>query len=168
LIPGPVNPPPLIRPAEPQDVPALLGLIRELAAYERLTAEVEATEDGLRESLFGPARCAEALLAWTDRAPEPVGIAVFFRNFSTFLARPGLWLEDLYVRPEHRGRGLGKALLLAVARIAEERGCGRFEWTVLDWNTPSIAFYERMGAEMKADWRIMRVSGPALRRLGRP
>jgi len=158
----------VIRPVEPADLPALLGLIRDLAVYERLEHEVEATEERLRETLFGPERRAEALLAWPEGAPEPAGMAVFFHNFSSFLARPGLYLEDLYVRPEARGQGLGKALLLAVARIAVERGCGRFEWTVLDWNTSAIDFYEGMGADMKPDWRIMRVTGEALERLGRP
>jgi GNAT superfamily N-acetyltransferase len=156
---------PSIRPATEADVPVLLGFIRELAAYEKLTHEVSASEEQLRNTLFGPRTFAEALLASVDETP--VGFALFFHNYSTFLARPGLYLEDLYVQPAYRGRGLGKLLLATVARLAVERGCGRYEWTVLDWNTPSIRFYESLGAEMKGDWRIMRVSGSALERLAR-
>jgi len=149
-----------IRPATEVDVPILLMFIRELAEYEKLTHEVSATEQQLHTTLFGPRRFAEALLAYADG--EPVGFVLFFHNYSTFLARPGMYLEDLFVRPAYRGRGLGKLLLTTVARIAVERGCGRYEWTVLDWNTPSIRFYESLGAEMKGDWRIMRVTGAAL------
>jgi GNAT superfamily N-acetyltransferase len=152
-----------IRPATEADVPLLLSFIRELADYEKLTHEVSATEEKLRATLFGPRRFAEALLAHADE--EPAGFALFFHNYSTFLARPGLYLEDLFVRPAYRGRGLGKSLLTTVARIAVERGCGRYEWTVLDWNTPSIRFYESLGAEMKGDWRIMRVTGTALEKM---
>lgn len=152
-----------IRPATEADVPVLLKFIRELAEYEKLTHEVRANETQLRETLFGPRRFAEALLACVD--DEPVGFALFFHNYSTFLARPGLYLEDLFVRPAHRGRGLGKGLLAAIARIAVERGCGRYEWTVLDWNMPSIRFYESLGAEMKGDWRIMRVTGETLEKM---
>ena len=154
-----------IRPATEADVPALLTFIRELAEYEKLTHEVSATEDQLRATLFDPRRFAEALLACVD--DEPVGFALFFHNYSTFLARPGLYLEDLFVRPAYRGRGLGKLLLTTIARIASERGCGRYEWTVLDWNTPSIRFYESLGAEMKRDWRIMRVTGTALEKMAK-
>lgn len=151
------------RPATEADVPVILSLIRELADYEKLTHEVVATVDSLRETLFGPRPCAEALMGCVDG--QAVGFALFFQNYSTFLARPGLHLEDLYVQPAHRGCGLGKALITAVARIAQERGCGRYEWTVLDWNTPAIRFYESLGAEMKGDWRIMRVTGDALEKM---
>jgi GNAT superfamily N-acetyltransferase len=154
-----------IRPATEADVPVLLSFIRELADYEKLTHEVSATEEQLRATLFSPRRFAEALLACAD--DTPVGFALFFHNYSTFLARPGLYLEDLYVQPPFRGLGLGKLLLTTVARISVERGCGRYEWTVLDWNTPSIRFYEGLGAEMKSDWRIMRVTGAALENMAK-
>jgi GNAT superfamily N-acetyltransferase len=152
-----------IRTATRADVPAILAFIRELAEYEHLTHEVVATEELLATSLFGPRPAAEVLIACADGAP--VGFALFHPNYSTFLARPGLYLEDLFVRPAFRGRGLGKRLLIEVARLAVERGCGRYEWSVLDWNTPSIRFYESLGAEMHGDWRRMRVTGPALERL---
>lgn len=152
-----------IRPASEADVPVILSLIRGIAEYEKLSHEVTATESEVRESLFGARPYAECLLGCVDG--EPVGFAVFFHNFSTFLAKPGLYLEDLFVRPEHRGCGLGKALIKAVAKIAVERGCGRYEWTVLDWNQPAIEFYQSLGAEMKSDWRIMRVTGEALNRM---
>lgn len=148
------------RNATEEDVPLLLAFIRELAEYEKLSAEVTATEEQLRATLFGTRRFAEALLACINN--QPVGFAIFFHNYSTFLARPGLYLEDLYVQPAFRGRGLGKLLITTIARIAVERGCGRFEWTVLDWNKPSIEFYESLGAEMKSDWRIMRATGECL------
>jgi GNAT superfamily N-acetyltransferase len=138
-----------IRAATEADVPLILAFIRELAAYEKLSAEVTATEEQLRLTLFGPRRFAEALFACAD--DQPVGFAIFFHNYSTFLAQPGLYLEDLYVQPAFRKRGLGKLLITTIARIAVERGCGRFEWTVLDWNKPSIEFYESLGAEMKAN-----------------
>jgi GNAT superfamily N-acetyltransferase len=154
-----------IRSATEVDVSVLLAFIRELADYEKLTREVSATEEQLRATLFGPRPFAEALIACAD--DEPVGFALFFHNYSTFLARPGLYLEDLYVRPSYRGKGLGKLLLTTAARIAVERGCGRYEWTVLDWNKPSIDFYESLGAEMKSDWRIMRVTGAALERMAK-
>jgi len=134
-----------VRAATEADVAVLLAFIRELAEYEKLTHEVSATEEQLRRTLFGPRPFAEALLACVDA--EPVGFALFFHNCSTFLARPGLYLEDLYVQPPFRGCGFGKLLLTTVARIAVERGCGRYEWTVLDWNTPSIRFYESLGAK---------------------
>lgn len=136
------------RPATEADVPVILSLIRGIAEYEKLAHEVTATEVQVRESLFGPRPYAECLLGCSDGVP--VGFAVFFHNFSTFLAKPGLYLEDLFVRPEHRGCGLGKALITAVAQIAVERGCGRYEWTVLDWNQPAINFYQSLGAEMKS------------------
>jgi GNAT superfamily N-acetyltransferase len=151
------------RPATEADVPVLLQLIRELADYEKLTDEVVATEDSLRHTLFGPSKYAEALIGSIDGVPA--GMAIFFHNYSTFLARPGLYLEDLYVQPAARGCGLGKALITAVARVAHERGCGRYDWTVLDWNQPAIDFYHRLGAETKPDWRIMRVTGDALQRM---
>lgn len=151
------------RPATGADVPVILDLIRCLAEYEKLSHEVTATEDALRATLFGERRAAEVLIGCVDG--QPAGFAVFFQNYSTFLARPGMYLEDLFVRPEHRGRGLGKALITAVARLAVERGCGRYEWTVLDWNTPAIDFYRSLGAQMMSDWRIMRVTGDALREL---
>jgi GNAT superfamily N-acetyltransferase len=154
-----------IRPVTEADVPVLLAFIRELAEYEKLAHEVSANEEQLRATLFGPRPFAEALLAYVD--DDPAGFALFFHNYSTFLARPGLYLEDLYVRPAHRRRGLGRRLLTTVARLAVERGCGRYEWTVLDWNTPSIRFYESLGAEMKSDWRIMRVAGAALENLAK-
>ena len=154
-----------VRPAVETDVPVLLRLIRELADYEKLTDLVVASEEKLLQTLFGEKRVAEALVGHVGG--EPVGMAIYFQNYSTFLAKPGLYLEDLYVQPTHRGKGLGKALITAVARIAVERGCGRYEWTVLDWNTPAIEFYESLGAEMKSEWRIMRVTGPALEQMAR-
>jgi len=153
-----------IRPARPADVPAILRLIRALAEYEKLAHEVVATEDALRETLFGPRPAAEVLLA--EEGGAAVGLALFFPNYSTFLARPGIYLEDLFVESAHRGRGIGKALLQAVARLAVQRGCGRFEWSVLDWNASAIRFYEALGARPMSDWTVMRVTGEALRRLG--
>jgi GNAT superfamily N-acetyltransferase len=154
----------VIRSARPGDVAAILRLIRALAEYEKLAHEVVATEAALRETLFGAQPAAEVLLAEEDG--HAVGLALFFQNYSTFLARPGIYLEDLFVEPAHRGRGIGKALLQAVARLAVRRGCGRFEWSVLDWNTPAIEFYRALGARPMSDWTIMRVTGEALRRLG--
>ena len=153
-----------LRPAVRGDVPEILRLIRALAEYERLSHEVVATEAALAATLFGEAPAAEVLLA--EEQGRAVGFALFFRNFSTFLARPGIYLEDLFVEPAYRGRGIGKALLQAVARLAVQRGCGRFEWSVLDWNTPAILFYEALGARPMSDWTVMRVTGEALRRLG--
>lgn len=152
-----------IRPARPADVPIILGLIRALARYEKLEHEVEATEDRLRRALF-PADhtppAAHCVLAEVDGAS--VGFALYFFNFSTFLAKPGLYLEDLFVQPEFRGRGLGKALLLHLARLAHARGCGRMEWNVLGWNQPAIGFYEALGARHLKEWQLCRLSGPAL------
>ena len=145
-----------IRPATQADIPLLIQLIRELAEYERLSSEVSATEEQLRETLFGPRPFAEALIGCADG--DPVGYALFFYNYSTFLAQPGLYLEDLFVRPAARGHGLGRLLFTSVAELAAERGCGRFEWSVLDWNAPAIRFYESLGAKMQSDWRIMRMS----------
>ena len=153
-----------IRPARPGDVAEVLRLIRALAAYEKLAHEVVATEDALRRTLFGDKPAAEVLLAEEDG--RPVGLALFFQNYSTFLGRPGIYLEDLFVEPAHRGSGIGKALLQAVARIAVQRECGRFEWAVLDWNRPAIEFYQALGARPMNDWTVFRVTGEALRKLG--
>jgi GNAT superfamily N-acetyltransferase len=149
-----------IRAATGDDVPLLLSLIRELADYERLSHEVVATEALLRESLFGERRVAEALLGYLG--DEPAGFALFFHNFSTFLGRPGIYLEDLYVRPGFRGAGMGRALLVHLAGLARERNCGRLEWSVLDWNEPAIGFYERIGASPVSGWTVYRVTGEAL------
>lgn len=152
-----------IRPAQAADVPAILDLIRALAEYERLSGEVVATEDALRQTLFGERRYAEALLAESDGAAA--GFALFFHNYSTFLARPGIYLEDLYVRPESRGCGIGRRLLAEVAHIAVARGCGRLEWAVLDWNAPVIAFYQRLGARPLKEWIVNRLTGESLEAL---
>lgn len=154
-----------LRPAVVSDVPLILSLIRELAEFERLLHEVVADEARLSEQLFGPRSVAEILLGF-DADGTPMGFALFFQNFSTFLARPGIYLEDLYVRPAYRGRGLGRVLLQRIARLAVERGCGRFEWAVLDWNENAINFYKKLGAQVMEDWRICRVTGDALRTLG--
>ncbi len=153
--------PPRIRPATPADLPLILRFIRALATYEKLLPEVEATEEKLGATLFGPRPAAECLLAFAD-GDTPAGFAIFFTNYSTFLARPGLYLEDLFVSPEFRGRGIGKALLLHLAGLAHQRGCGRMEWSVLDWNQSAIDFYESLGAERKTEWTICRLTGPAL------
>lgn len=152
-----------IRPATPHDVPLVLAFIRELAEYERLSHEVCATEEQLHEALFGERAVAEVVLASLDG--DPVGFAVFFPNYSTFLGRPGLYLEDLFVRPEARRFGLGRELLEYLARVAVDRGWGRMEWRVLDWNEPSIAFYRKLGAEALDDWTTFRVAGDKLRTL---
>jgi GNAT superfamily N-acetyltransferase len=149
-----------IREANEGDVPLILSLIRELAEYEKLSDEVVATEDGLRDSLFGERRYAEVLIAEHDGAPA--GFALFFHNFSTFLGKPGIYLEDLYVKPAFRGSGIGKKLLVHLASLAKRRGCGRLEWWVLDWNEPSIGFYKKLGAVPMDDWTVYRVSGSAL------
>ncbi len=156
-----------IAPAAPVDVPALNAMIRGLAEYERLSHLVVTDDAALASALFGPRPAAEALIAREGGASgEPAGFALFFHTFSTFLGRRGLWLEDLFVYPAWRGRGLGKALLSAVAEAARARGCGRLEWAVLDWNTPAIAFYEGMGATLMPEWRLARVTGDALSRFG--
>ena len=152
-----------IRRAGTEDIPLVLAFVKDLAEYERLSHLVAATESSLREALFGEHPGAEVVLAF--EGSDPVGFAAYFQNFSTFLGVKGLWLEDLFVRPAVRGRGYGKALLLHVARIASERGCGRFEWAVLDWNEPSIRFYKSLGAQPLDDWTIFRVTGAALKRL---
>ena len=156
-------PPCLIRPAVEDDVPLVLALIRELAEYERLAHEVSATEADIREALFGPAPGAEAVIAMVGE--RPAGFALYFHNFSTFAGKRGLYLEDLYVRPEHRGRGVGRRLLRHLARLARERGCRRFEWAVLDWNEPAVRFYRRIGAVPMDGWTVYRVTGDALDRL---
>lgn len=154
-----------IRAATANDVPLILAFIRALAKYERLEHAVVATEERLRTTLFGNPRFAEVLIASEDDAP--VGFALFFHNYSTFLGLPGIYLEDLFVSPEARGRGYGKALLTRLARIAVDRGCGRVEWAVLDWNEPSINFYKSLGAKPMDDWRIFRLTGEALDDLAR-
>ncbi len=153
-----------LRAAEPRDLSAIVGLIRELAEFERLTHLLEVTPDRLEPQLFGPRPTVEAVVAEGDG--EVVAFALFFTNFSTFLCRPGLYLEDLYVQPRWRSAGIGKALLRHMATLAVQRDCGRFEWSVLDWNAHAIRFYEAMGATVMPDWRICRVTGDALRALG--
>jgi GNAT superfamily N-acetyltransferase len=154
-----------VRPATPADAGVILAFIRELAEYEKLAHQVVATESTVRETLFGPRTAAEALIAELDGAP--VGFAIYFHNYSTFLSRPGIYLEDLFVKPALRRRGVGKALFTRVAQIAVERRCGRFEWSVLDWNEPAIAFYKSLGAEPMSDWTVFRLTGEALARVGR-
>ena len=153
----------VIREAAEADIPALLALIRELSEYEKLSHLVVATEESYKQALFGERPVAEALMAFYEG--EPVGYAIYFRNFSTFLGRAGLYLEDIYVRPETRGKGIGKKLFVAVARIAQVRNCGRFEWCVLKWNTPAIEFYDALGAESLDGWLTMRLTGEALARV---
>jgi GNAT superfamily N-acetyltransferase len=154
-----------IHPATEADVPLILTFIRELADYERLSHEVVATEDALRNSLFGERRFAEVLLGYGGGSPA--GFALFFHNFSTFLGKPGIYLEDLYVRPEFRGAGIGRALLVHLARLARERGCGRLEWSVLDWNEPAVGFYRGIGASAVDGWTVYRLTGEALEGLAR-
>lgn len=149
-----------IRLATAADVPAILGFIRDLAAYERLAHEVVADEAALHTHLFGPRPAAEVLIA--DDGDAAVGFALFFTSFSTFLARPGLYLEDLFVRPEARGHGVGGALMAACARIAIDRGYGRFEWSVLDWNEPALGFYAALGARAQSEWTVHRLTGEPL------
>ncbi len=152
-----------IRPATPNDVPTVAFLIRALSQYEKLEHEVTMTEDRLRATMFGPRPYAEALLAEEDG--KPVGFALFFHNYSTFLAQPGLYLEDLYVPESHRGKGIGKSLLVQLAKIAVERNCGRLEWAVLDWNVDAIGFYEKLGAKPNSEWTVYRLTGDSLIRL---
>lgn len=151
---------PLLRAAEARDVNAIVGLIRELAEFEKLTHLVQVTPESLAPHLFGERPAVECVVGEVDGAV--VAFALFFANFSTFLGKPGLYLEDLYVRPAHRGSGLGKALLRHLGRLAAERGCGRFEWSVLDWNENAIRFYESLGASVLPDWRICRITGERL------
>ncbi len=154
-----------IREAVPADVPEILAMIHELADYEKAPHEVVATPGLLRDALFGPDPAVYALMAEDDESGAVVGFALWFRNFSTWLGRHGVYLEDLYVRPSHRGHGYGKALLQELARIAVERGYGRFEWWVLDWNTPAIDFYRSIDAVPMDEWTVYRVTGEPLRRL---
>ena len=151
-----------IVPAHENDVPVILQMIKGLAEYEQLSHEVVATEESLRASLFGARPAAEVVLAYSDRTP--VGFALYFHNYSTFLGRSGLYLEDLFVVPPWRGRGVGRKLLSHLASIAVERACGRMEWAVLDWNESALGFYQRLGARVLDDWRICRLSGEALSR----
>ena len=153
----------VLRPARPGDVPLVLALIRELADYERLSDAVVADETLLADALFGDAPAAEVVIAEVDGAPA--GFALFFQTFSTFLGRRGLYLEDLFVRPAYRGRGLGRRLMAHLAALAVARGCGRFEWTVLDWNAPAIGFYRALGAVGQDEWTVQRLDGVALRAL---
>jgi len=153
-----------IRSATREDLPLIMQLIRDLAEYEKLLDQVRFDEETLAGHLFGPRPMAEVIVGEVDGQPQ--GFALFFHNFSTFEGRPGIYLEDLYVRPRARGAGLGKALLQRLAALAVERGCARLEWSVLDWNAPSIAFYRSLGARMMDDWRIMRVDSAALQQLG--
>ena len=155
-----MNTPHTLRPAAPADLSAIVGLITELADFEKLSHMVVVTPESLEPHLFGPRPVAEAVVGEVDG--RVVAFALFFTNFSTFLGQPGLYLEDLYVQPAHRGTGLGKALLQHLGALAVERGCGRFEWSVLDWNQPAIDFYRAMGATVMPDWRICRLAGPAL------
>ena len=154
----------MIRAASEDDLALIAGFIRDLAEYERLADAVVFDEEQLRRSLFGERPFAEVLIA--EDAGEPVGFALFFHNFSTFLGRPGVYLEDLFVKPEARGKGFGKALLVRLAQMALERGCGRVEWAVLNWNQPSIEFYDALGARPNSDWTVYRLTGEALQSLG--
>jgi GNAT superfamily N-acetyltransferase len=152
-----------IRPATVADVPIILQLIRDLATYERAPDQVTATEEQLIDVLFGAKPAAEVLLQFENETP--VGFAVFFHNFSTWLGRPGLYLEDLFVKPEYRGKGYGRDLLVKLAGIARERGCGRMEWAVLDWNEPAIQFYKKLGARPLEEWRIFRLTRDGIGKL---
>ena len=154
-----------IEPATQDDVPLILTLVKKLAAYERLSHEVVATEEDFTAALFSSNRVAEALLAFSGN--QPVGFALYFSTFSTFVGRPGIYLEDIFVEPEHRGQGIGAALLARIAKIACDRNCGRLEWSVLTWNEPSIGFYERLGAQRMEEWRVFRLAGTALNELAR-
>ncbi len=149
-----------IRPATAPDVSVILAFIKKLARYERLSHEVVATEELLRETLFGSRRTAEVAIGYVD--VKPVGFVLFFHNYSTFLGKPGLYIEDLFVDQEYRRRGFGRALLLYVARLAKQRNCGRLEWSVLDWNEPAIDFYKKLGALPMSEWTVFRVTGQRL------
>ena len=153
----------MIRPATDSDVTTICRLIRGLAEYERLAHAVVLSEENVRQHLFGERRYCEVLLAEDDG--RTVGFALFFHNYSTFLGKPGIYLEDLFVEPDYRGRGHGKALLRALARLAAERGCGRLEWSVLNWNEPAIRFYEALGAVPMKEWTVFRLAGDALTKL---
>jgi len=154
-----------IRSATKADVPIILAFIKKLADYERLSHEVAATEEILRKTLFGRERTAKVAIGYFNR--DPVGFVLFFHNYSTFLGRPGLYIEDLFVDESFRRRGFGRALLLYVARLARERDCGRLEWSVLDWNEPAVAFYKKLGAVPMSEWTIFRVTGDSLDNLSR-
>jgi GNAT superfamily N-acetyltransferase len=149
-----------IRAATATDTPLVLAFIRDLAKYEQLSSECHATEEQVRQTLFSDRPAAECLLAYVDN--EPAGFAVFYTNYSTFLARPGLYVEDLFVKPTFRKRGVGRALMHHIAKLANQRKCGRMEWTVLDWNEPAIEFYRGLGAQPLEEWRIFRLTGSAL------
>lgn len=146
----------ILRPAEPQDCAEIDRLVRELAEYEKLAHQMVGTPEGLHRALFGPRPACEAVMA--ERRGRAVGFALFFTTFSTFLCKPGLYLEDLFVEPQHRGAGIGKAMLRHMAALAVERGCGRFEWRVLDWNEPSIRFYESIGGKVLPEWQLVRMT----------
>jgi GNAT superfamily N-acetyltransferase len=152
-----------IKPATTNDAPVILSFIKKLAEYEKLSHEVTATEEGLRQTLFGERRYAEVVIGYYRG--EPVGFALFFHNYSTFLGKPGIYLEDLFVDERRRGKGFGRALLVHLARLAKERDCGRLEWSVLDWNEPSINFYKSLGATPMDEWTVFRVAGEALDKL---
>ena len=156
----------VIRAAAESDVPVILSFIKKLAAYEKLTHEVVATETLLRETLFGSLRTAEVAIGYCEG--KPVGFVLFFHNYSTFLGRPGLYIEDLFVDEAHRRRGFGRALLLYVAQLANERRCGRLEWAVLDWNEPAVNFYRKLGAVAMNEWTVFRVTGASLTNLAEP
>ena len=154
-----------IRGAFPNDIGAIFMLIKALADYEKLSHAVTGNAEDLEKHLFGSQKYVEAILA--EKSNQPVGFALFFQNYSTFLTKPGIYLEDIFVLPEYRQQGIGKALLKKVAQVSAERDCGRFEWSVLDWNEPAQKFYRRMGASILDEWRICRVTGEELRQLGR-
>jgi GNAT superfamily N-acetyltransferase len=154
-----------IRSASANDVGTILSLIKELADYERLTHEVVATEDDIRRSLFGDRPFAEALIG--EYKEIPISFALFFYNFSTFTGKPGIYLEDLYVKPEYRSKGFGRKMLVHIARLAIKRNCGRFEWSVLDWNTPAIRTYDKLNAKPMQDWVLYRLTGEALAELAK-
>lgn len=153
-----------IQSATKADIPLILDFIRQLAEYEKLSHEVVATKESLTKHLFGDHPKAEVVIGFEGQ--EPVGFALFFHNFSTFLGKPGIYLEDLFVKEKHRGRGYGKALLMYLAKLAVGRGCGRLEWSVLDWNSPAIDFYKSLGAKPMDDWTVYRLTGSALEQLG--
>ncbi len=152
-----------IRSATESDVPVILSFVKKLASYERLSHEVVATEELIRETLFGLRRTAEIAIGYLEA--QPVGFVLFFHNYSTFLGKPGLYIEDLFVDEDYRRRGYGRALLLHVARLAKERGCGRLEWSVLNWNQPAIDFYKKLGASPMSEWTVFRVTGESLNEL---
>ena len=155
-----------IKKAGVKDVPLVLSLIKELAEYEKLTHEVVTTEKDLRKYLFGPKKYAEVLLSYYNN--EPVGMALFFHNYSTFKGKPGIYLEDLYVKPQFRGKGIGKSLFMQLIKIADKRNCGRVEWAVLNWNQPAIDFYAKLGAEHLESWKIFRLTEDKVKMLNNP